>query len=101
MSPFRAGSREQNALNVMALTSQNTTESSVGVAKPTIKLILLDLKPRRVNLVLIHSSAPIVKKITKPTQFTVHFGDIDSIVSGMLKSSLRSVRPGRNHFVPM
>jgi len=47
-----------------------------------------------------YSSAPIVKETTKLTQFTVHFGDIDSIVSGMLKSILRSVRTGRNHFIP-
>jgi len=97
--PFRAGSREQDVLNVTALTSWNTTESSVGIAKLTIKLILLDLKPRRANLVLIRSSAPIVKEITKPTQFTVHFGDIDSIVSGMSKSILRSMRTGQNRFV--
>ena len=85
----------------MALTSQKITESSVGVVRLMIKPTHQDSKPRRVNLALIRSNAPIVKEITKPTQFTVHFGDIDSIVSGMLKSILRSVRTGRNRFVPM
>ena len=87
-------------LNVMALTSRNIIESSVGVVRLTTKLILLDLKPRRANLALIRSSALIVKEITKLTLSIVHFGDIDSIVSGMLKSILRSVRTGRNRFVP-
>jgi len=94
MPPCRAGFREQNALNAIALTSWNIIESSVGVARLTIKLILLDLKPRRVNLALIRSSAPIVKEIIKLTLFNVHFGDIGSVVSGMLKSILRSVRTG-------
>ena len=84
----------------MALTSQNIIESSVGVVRLTTKLILLDLKPRRANLALIHSSAPIAKEITKLTLSIVHFGDINSIVSGTLKSILRSVRTGQNRFVP-
>ena len=85
----------------MALTSQNITESSVGVVRLMIKPTHQDSKPRRVNLALIRSNAPIVKEITKLTPFIVHFGDIDSIVSGMSKSILRSVRTGRNHFVPV
>jgi len=85
----------------MALTSQNTTESSVGVVRLTIKPTHQDLKPRRANHALIHSNAPIVKEITKLTLFIVHFGDIDSIMSGMLKSILRSVRTGQNHFIPV
>ena len=98
--PCCAGFREQNTLNVTALTSRNIIESSVSVVRLTTKLILLDLKPRRTNLALIRSSAPIAKEITKLTLSIVHFGDIDSIVSGMLKSILRSVRTGRNHFIP-
>jgi len=94
MPPCHAGFRELNTLNATALTSQNIIESSVGVARLTIKPILLDLKLGRANLALIRSSAPIVKEITKLTLFIVHFGDIDSIVSGMLKSILRSVRTG-------
>ena len=85
----------------MALTSQNIIESSVGIVRLTTKLIPpLDLKPRRANLALIHSSAPIAKETTKPTLSIVYFGDINSIVSGTLKSILRSVRTGRNCFVP-
>jgi len=87
-------------LNAMALTSRNIIESPVGVVRLTIKLILLDLKPRRANLALIHSSAPIVKEIIKLTPFNVHFGDIGSIISGMLKSILKSMRTGQNRFVP-
>ena len=100
MPPCRVGFREQNASNVMALISQNIIESSVDVVRLMTKLILLDLKPRRANLALIHSSAPIAKETTKLTLSIVHFGDIDSIVSGTLKSILRSVRTGQNCFVP-
>jgi len=77
MPPCCAGFREQNVLNVTALTSQNIIESSVGVVRLMTKLILLDLKPRRANLALIRSSAPIAKEITKLTLSIVHFGNID------------------------
>jgi len=92
--PCHVGFREQDVSNAMALTSQNITESSVGAVKLTIKSTHQDSKPRGANLALIHSNAPIVKETTKLTPFNVHFGDIVSIVSGMSKSILRSVRTG-------
>ena len=101
MLPCYAEFREQNASNVIALTSRNIIESSVGVVRLTTKLILLDLKPRRTNLALIHSSAPIVKETIQLIPSSVHFGDINSIVSGILKSMLRSVKTDRNRSVPM
>ena len=66
----------------MALISQKTTENSGGVARPTKKSTLQDSKPKRVNLALIRSNAPIVKETTRQIPSIVHFGDIVSIVSG-------------------
>ena len=95
----RAGYKGQSALNVMAHTSLNTIESSVGAAKLTLKLTLLDWKPRRANHALICSSVPTAKEITKLTPTAAHFRDITSIESGMWKSMLRSVLTGHNRFV--
>ena len=101
MPPCHVGSRELDVSSVMALTSWNTTESSVGAVKLTIKLTHQDSKPREANLALICSSAPIVKEIIKPTPFNVHFGDIVSTVSGISESILRSVKTGQNRSVPV
>ena len=87
--------------SVMAPTSRNTTESSVGAAKQMIKLTHLDSKLREANLALTRSNAPTVKEIIKPTPFNVHFGDIASTMSSISESILRSMKTGRNHSVPM
>jgi len=51
-----AGSKGRSALNIMAPTNRITTANLGGVAKQTRKQILHDLKPRRENYVLTHSS---------------------------------------------
>ena len=94
-----AGYKGQSASNVMAHTSLNTIESSVGAAKLMLKLTLLDWKPRRVNHALIRLSVPTAKEITKLTPTATHFEDIASIESGIWKSMLRSMLTGRNWFV--
>jgi len=101
MPPCRVGFRELDVSSVTALTSQNTTEKSVGAVKLTIKLTHQDSKPREANLALIRSSAPIVKETIKPTPFNVHFGDTISTVSGMSENILRSVKTDRNQSVPV
>jgi len=62
-----AGSKGRSVSNAMASTNQKTTANSDGVAKPTKKQILHDLKPRKKNHVPIHSSVQIAEATTKPT----------------------------------
>jgi len=69
--------------NAMALTSQNTTENSVGAARLMLKLTHLDWKPRRVSYAPICSNVPTAKETTKLTPTSAHFGGIASIENGM------------------
>jgi len=86
--------KNPNASSTMALTRPETTINLHGVAKQTIRLILLTLRRKKANCVYACSSAPTVMKITKQTPIYVHSEGIDSIVSSTLKSTMRSVKTG-------
>jgi len=49
------------------------------------KLILLDLKPRRVNHVLTHSSTPTAEASIKPIQIYAPSGSITSTMIGVIR----------------
>jgi len=68
MLSFHTEFREPNVSNVMVPTNLNIIATLLGVAKPMIKLTLLDSKLKKTNYILIHSSTPTAKEIIKQTQ---------------------------------
>ena len=92
----RAVFKEPNVSNATGRTKQNITENSVGVVRRMLKLILLDLKQKRANPALTHSSVQTAKENTKPTQMTVCSGSIASTGNGTLRSMLRYVKTDLN-----
>ena len=93
-----AESKSRSASNAMAPTNQKTTVNSDGVAKPTKKQILYDLKPRKENHVPIHSSVQIAEVTTKPTLLNARSGNIISIENGNKRNISRSMKIGPNQF---
>ena len=93
-----AGSKSRSASNAMAPTNWKTTANSDGVAKPTKKQILHDLKPKKENYVSIHSSVQIAEVTTKPTLLNARSGNIVSIENGNKRNTSRSVKIGPNQF---
>jgi len=87
--------------SAMALTRLRTTVNLHGVTKQTKRSILLVSRQKKVSCVHICSSAQIVMVITKLTLICVHSGSIDSIMSGTLKSTMRSVKTGQPLFTQM
>jgi len=84
---FHAKSKEQNESSVMIPTSLNITANLCGITKQTRKLILQDLKSRRANHTLTHSSALTAEASIKLTQTLVPSGSIASTVIGTTKSN--------------
>ena len=58
----------------------------VWYCKANFKIFLLDLKLRKKNLILIHSSILIAKANTRQILIVVHSGSIDSTKSSILRS---------------
>ena len=56
------------------------------------------LKQKKANCVHTHSSIPIVEAITRWTPIYVCFGNTDSTVNGIIKSTLKSMKIGQNQF---
>jgi len=73
----------------------------LGVAKLTTRLILLDLRPRRVTHAPIHSNTLTAKAITRWTLMTVSSGNTASTRNGSPKNMLNSRKPGKTQFVQM
>jgi len=94
----RAAFEELNASNVTDLIKPNITESSVGVVRRILKLILLDLKQRRANLAPTPSNVQTAKENTKPILTTVRSGSIASTGNGTLRSMPRYVKTDLNPF---
>jgi len=76
----------------MALTRLKTIINTDGVARQMRRLIPLTLKQKQALCAHILSNAPIVMEITKQTQTYVCSGSIGSIVNGMLRNMLRSMK---------
>ena len=87
-----AVSRTPSVSNAMALTRLKTIVNLGGGARQMRKLIFLTLKQKQVLCTHIHSSAPIVTEITKWTLTYVHSGSIGSIMNGISRNILRSVK---------
>ena len=92
-------SKRSNALSTTGSTNPKTIISSASIAKLTQRQILLALKQRKANCVLIHSIALTVEMIVKQIQTHVPFGDIGSTESGTRRNTLKSVKTGPNQFV--
>jgi len=87
--------------NVMVLTKIFTTVNSHGIVKLTRKLISLDLRSNKRNYVLIYSSIPIAKRITRLTLAIVPSGDTGSTRSDTLKNMQKFEKIGKNQFVQL
>ena len=78
--------------SVMVPTNLNIIATLLGVIKPMIKLTLLDLKPRKVNHVLICSSAPTTKEIIKQTQTYFPSESIISTTTGITRNNRNFIK---------
>ena len=83
----------------MAPINPNTIENSVGVARQTAKLTLLDWKPRKANHAPIHSNVLTARVTIKPIPINVYFGDTNSTENSTQENMLRSMKIGQNQFV--
>ena len=79
-----------NVKSVMVLTKSNTIEMWLDVAKLTIKLTLLDLKPKKKSYVLTHSNMLTVKANIKLIAMTVHSRNISSTNNSTKRKSKSS-----------
>jgi len=93
---IRAVFKEPNVSNATGRTKQNITENSVGVVRRMLKLILPDLKQKRANPALTHSSVQTAKENIKPTRPIVRSGSIASTENGTLRSMPRYVKTDLN-----
>jgi len=94
MQHCHAISREPNVSSRLALTRPRTTVNLHGVVKQTKRSILLVLRQKKVSSVHTCSSAQIVMRITKLTPICTYSESIDSIMSGISKSTMRFVKTG-------
>jgi len=94
-------SKRPNVSSAMGLTSLKTIVSLAGVAKLTLRQILLTLKQKKANHVLISLNALTVEIIIKLIQTYVPFGDIGSTKIGTRKNTLRSMKTGPNQLVQL
>jgi len=76
----------------MTLTRLKTIINTDGVARRIRRLIPLASKQKQVLYAHILSNALIVVEITKQTQTYVHSGSIGSIMNGMSRNTLRSMK---------
>jgi len=72
-----------SARSITVLIKSITIRRWNSVVRPISDLILLILKPKKKNHILIHSSALTVKVNTKQTTITVFSGNTNPIESGM------------------
>jgi len=85
-------SRAPSASSATALIKLKIIVNSCGIIKQMRKQILLTSRQKKVNLVYIHSSAPIVVEITKQTLTYVHSRDIGFIVNGISRNIKKSMK---------
>ena len=94
-----AESKDQNASNVMVLTSPKTIANLDGVVRLITRSIPRGWKRRKVTYVLILSNVQTVKEITKLILTNVRSGDTDLTESGIKENILRSVKTDPSQFV--
>ena len=75
-----------NAKSAIVFIKLNITERWCGIIRLTLKLILLDSKPRKESLVLTLSSALIVKANTKQIVIFVYSRSINSTENGVQRN---------------
>jgi len=87
--------------NITVLTKLFTTINSHGIVKLSRKLTPLNSRPNKGNHVLIHSSVPITKKITRLTLAIVSSGNAGLIGSGTPKNMQKFEKIGKNQFIQL
>ena len=98
---YHAISRAPSTPSAMALTRLKTIINLGGVTRQMKRLIPLASRQKQMLCAHIHSSAPIVIEITKWTQTYVHSRSIGSIMNGMLRNMLRSVKTDQTQSIQL
>ena len=99
MQLSHAGSKKSNVSSIIVSTNLNTINTLLGAVKQIIRLTCLGWKSNRVNYALILSNTLTAKVIIRQTLTSVFFGNIGSIINGILKSIKNSVIIESNQFV--
>ena len=99
--PCYAISRAPSVLSAMALTRLKTIINTDSITRWIQRLISLTLKWKQALHAHILSNAPIVIEITKWTQTYVHSRSIGSIMYGMLRNMLRSVKTDQTQSIQL
>ena len=92
MQLSHAESKDQNASNVMVLTSPKTITNLDGVIRLMTRSTLQGWKQKKTTHVLILSNVQTVEEITKLILTNVCFGDIDLTGSGIKENILKSMK---------
>ena len=87
--------------NAPALIKPSTTTNFHDVIKPTRRLILLGLKPRKANSTPIHSNVQTVRANIKLIPLTVHSRNIGSTRNGIPKNMPKFKKIESNQFVQL